>query len=250
MKLARLAPIALLLFACGTSDTDEPLKSRDGGGSIWSDAGIRDAGPPRDGGVVTRDAGEPPRDGGDVARDGGPPRDAGVRDAGPPRDGGLPIDGGEIDGGEIDAGTRDGGLPRDAGPRDGGTPRDGGPGLDAGTRDGGPVRDGGATGCTVAGIYQATFAGGGTFFFDFAANGQWNFGLTRMDVQNNPMVGGTWTYSNGQFTITDTIMGSGCGAAVGTYTVAFNATCGFTLTVVTDACAGRSMSLNGATFAP
>ncbi len=220
---------------------------RDAGeGARDSGATVRDGGPfVRDGGPFVRDAGPPPRDGGPSVRDGGPF----VRDAGNP----PPIDGGPFpDSGVHDAGP----APRDGGPiRDGSVPRDGGgiPFPDGGIPfpDGGiPFPDGGTNGCVFPDTYTTNFFGT-TLYFDFSVAGTWGAGITVVEAQTNPTVSGTYNYVEPIIAINDGVAGSGCPPQdTGFYLLQYTPACDvLTVTLVTDPCASRAMTLNGSTFA-
>ncbi|MBK6687605.1 MAG: hypothetical protein IPG45_24240 [Deltaproteobacteria bacterium] len=223
-----LALLFSLLAACGSEDTTTDLGAPSDSGSL-SDAGVSDLGP-----VDAADSG--------LAVDGG-----GGSDATP--DGGLAD--AELDGGaSIDATLSDA-TPSDATELDAASPGDAGAdgGLNDAGADGGP-NDAGPGVCNVEGIYSVNIQGMGVYFSFDPTTGAWVGALTLAELTTNPVGGGTYSYTNGQFTIEDAPNGAGCSPGqIGVYAVNFTPTCdAFTLTLISEGCQERGDSLDGATF--
>jgi hypothetical protein len=128
----------------------------------------------------------------------------------------------------------------------GGAPDAGPPPADASV----PPTDGGP--CDIVGTF-AVAIGGGTGYFRFAADGTWAAASDPSMLGASP-IGGTYTYAAGVLAIREGRPGmppaTGCTTdQEGRYAVGFGPTCGaFTLTLTSDACASRGMSLGGAMF--
>ena len=118
-------------------------------------------------------------------------------------------------------------------------------GFDAGSDAG---SDASAPSCSLVGDFSTVFSGSTTtFYFRFRADMTWVFALAPADLATST-VGGTYSVVGSTFTIRDSGTTS-CMLDPGVYTMAWNPTCTMVgLTLVSDPCAGRSMSLAGSTF--
>ena len=74
--------------------------------------------------------------------------------------------------------------------------------------------------------------------------------MTPIGVDDPSASGGTWSEAGGTFRIHDRMGTGGCSAGdEGVYTYVHGASCAtVTMTLVTDPCTGRAMSLGGAVF--